>query len=187
MFLIAGLGNPGREYADTRHNVGFVAADYLSARWKIPMKKLKFKAIYGQGRAGGEKIILAKPQTYMNASGESVRDMAAYFKIPPQRILVVYDEAALAVGRLRVRERGSDGGHNGVKSIIEALGSDEFVRVRIGVGAAEVDMRDHVLGKIGYEEGVVITRCIRALDDLLGKVITKGALDAMNEYNGKEF
>jgi len=184
MYLIAGLGNPGKQYEDTRHNVGFKTIDYLSDRWNIPVKKIRFKALIGEGIVGGEKVILAKPSTFMNASGESVGEIARYYNLEPENIIIIQDDVALPVGRLRIRPSGSDGGHNGIKSILYHLGSDAFIRLKIGVGGAAHDMVSHVLGTFSKEDGVAVTRCIKAADEIMEIIIQKGAGEAMNRFNG---
>ncbi len=183
MYLIVGLGNPGRDYARTRHNVGFVALDYLAQCYNIPVERLKFKGAYGEGRIAGEKCTLLKPHTYMNLSGESVRDCAEFYKVPPENIIVMYDDVALPVGSVRIRPGGSAGGHNGMKSIIYQLNSDQFPRVRFGVGAPEHDMVNHVLGKFSYEDGVAVTSAIKSIESIIPEIITNGVQSAMNKYN----
>ncbi len=137
MKLIVGLGNPGRQYADTKHNIGFMVVDYLAGKLGIKVDKIKFKSIIGEGFVGTEKIVLAKPQTYMNLSGEAVLDMVQWYKPEPQDMLVIFDDMDLPLGKLRLRMKGSAGGHNGMKSIIYLVQSDEFPRLRIGIGRPE--------------------------------------------------
>ncbi|MBQ8540967.1 MAG: aminoacyl-tRNA hydrolase [Clostridia bacterium] len=185
MYLIAGLGNPGREYEKTRHNVGFTALDYLAYDANITVSKIKFKGIYGDGMIAGEKCILLKPQTYMNLSGESVREAAEYFKIEPNKIIIVYDDVDLEPGKVRIRPKGSAGGHNGMKSIIYQLQCDEFPRVRFGVGKAEHGMVNHVLGRFSEEDGVKVSDAIRDLPKIIEAIIKNGVNDAMNKFNGK--
>ncbi|MBE7025784.1 MAG: aminoacyl-tRNA hydrolase [Ruminococcaceae bacterium] len=184
MFLIAGLGNPGQKYENTRHNVGFKTIDYLAQSWNIPVKKIRFKALIGEGVVGGEKVILAKPSTFMNASGESVSEIARYYNLPPGNIIIVQDDVALPVGRLRIRQKGSDGGHNGIKSIIYLLESDQFVRLKIGVGSAADDMISHVLGTFSKEDGVAVSTCIKVADEIMETLMRYGVTEAMNRYNG---
>lgn len=185
MYLIAGLGNPGREYEKTRHNVGFTALDYLAYDSDISISKIKFKGVYGDGIIAGEKCILLKPQTYMNLSGESVREAAEYFKIEPNKIIIIYDDVDIEPGKVRIRPKGSAGGHNGMKSIIYQLQSDEFPRVRFGVGKAEHGMVNHVLGKFSEEDGVKVSDAIRNLPAIIQSIIRNGVNDAMNKFNGK--
>ena len=154
MYLIAGLGNPDKKYEATRHNIGFETIDLLAHKEGIRLTKLKHKAVCGDGIICGEKVIIAKPQTYMNLSGESIRDIVKFYKIPVQNVIVVCDDINLEIGRLRIRPKGSDGGHNGLKSIIYQLASDDFVRIRMGVGAPKgehYDLADYVLGKFSKE------------------------------------
>lgn len=185
MYLIVGLGNPGDKYKHTRHNAGFLAADFIAAKNNIRISKIKFKSVYGEGVISGEKVIIAKPANFMNNSGESVFDMASYYKLSPQNIIVVYDDMALDTGRIRIRPSGSDGGHNGIKSIIYSLKSDEFPRIRIGVGQPDIPATDYVLGNISGEDGVKITTAIKCMDDAVRTIITRGVDAAMNEFNGK--
>lgn len=153
--LIVGLGNPGKEYDLTRHNAGFMMVDYLAERWGADLKRARFKSLVGEATVGGTRVLLQKPQTFMNLSGEAVREAADFYRIEPQNILVIYDDVNLDVARLRVRGKGSDGGHNGIKSIIHHLGSDAFPRVRIGVGKKphpSFDLADWVLSAFRTEE-----------------------------------
>ena len=187
MYLIAGLGNPGQKYKYTRHNVGFIAADYLSVKLGIKINKIKFKSVYGEGTVAGERVILAKPQTFMNLSGEAIGEIVRYYKIPPENVIVIYDDIALPVGRLRVRPSGSAGGHNGMKSVIYHLESDAFPRIRIGVGKQENDLIDHVLGTFPKEDGIRVTRCVKETDKIIETIIREGAQSAMNKFNGVSY
>ena len=186
-WLIVGLGNPGKDYAHTRHNVGFRALDLLADKLGCKVDKGKFQGLYGQAVYGGRKLFLLKPQTYMNLSGRSVLQLSAYFNIPPQRIIVLFDDISLVPGRLRVRADGSAGGHNGIKSIIGELGSQDFPRVKIGVGAKahpEQDLADHVLsGFSSLEEKALVSALDRAADAALC-IIEKGVPETANRYNG---
>ena len=185
MYLIVGLGNPGKEYDRTRHNVGFVAIDYLADAFNIKMSKLKFKGVYGEGNICGEKCILLKPQTFMNLSGESVRDVAAFYKIAPENIIVIYDDVALDVGKVRIRPSGSSGGHNGMKNIIYHLNTDEFPRIRFGVGAPKSDLSNHVLGHFSDEDGISVTNAIKKLDEIISVIIKVDISEAMSRFNNK--
>lgn len=185
MHLIVGLGNPGREYEKTRHNVGFVAIDYLAEKLGIKMSKLKFKGIYGEGFIGTEKCVLLKPQTFMNLSGQSVREAAEFYKIEPENIIVIYDDVTLDAGKVRIRPNGSAGGHNGMKSIIYLLNSDQFPRVRFGVGKPQYDLADYVLGHFGDEDGVAVTRAIKNIEDILSVILKMGVSEAMSRFNNK--
>lgn len=186
MYLIVGLGNPGDKYAFNRHNVGFLFIDYLCQQEKISLNKNKFKTLFGKGEIAGEEVLLAKPQTYMNLSGEAVRDIAAFYKIPTEKIIVVYDDVSLPVGALRIRSVGSAGGHNGIKSIIYLVDKDTFPRCKIGVGApphADYDMADWVLSNFSEEEKKDIFNRIEDTAQAV-KLIVKGQInEAMNRYN----
>ncbi len=186
MFLIVGLGNPGRKYVSTRHNVGFEVADTICAKYDIKMKKSKFCAEIGEGRIGAEKVLVVKPQTYMNLSGEAVRDIAEYYDVESEHILVIYDDISLPVGKLRIREKGSAGGHNGIKNIIYQLGTDIFPRIKVGVGAPEhedYDLKDYVLGRFSKEEVKILVQSAIRATDAVEEIITKNATSAMNKYN----
>ncbi len=186
MYLIAGLGNPGKDYVNTRHNVGFEAISVLSSYYDIPLKKIKHKALIGEGKIEGEQVILAQPQTFMNNSGEAIREIMDYYKIPISNLMVIFDEAALPAGKIRIRPSGSAGGHNGMKSIIYHLGSDKFLRVRLGIGSAKSDMVNHVLGHFSKEETAIMIEAAKKIPDIC-KLFVKGRADeAMNLYNRAE-
>lgn len=188
-WLIVGLGNPGDNYARTRHNVGFRAVDRLAERLGVRLDRAKFRGLYGQALWQGQKLILLKPQTFMNASGLSVMDAARFYKLPPERVLVLSDDISLEVGHLRVRASGSAGGHNGIKSIIGALNSDSFPRVKIGVGAKpcpEYELADWVLSNFTASEE---KRLVPALDDAglaALEVLQNGVPEAANRFNGRK-
>ena len=187
MYLIVGLGNPGREYVGTRHNMGFEAIDAICAKFHIEMNKEKHRAILGEGRIGGEKVILAKPQTYMNLSGESVRELADWYKLEPEEILVIYDDISLPTGKVRIREKGTDGGHNGIKNIIYQLKTDVFPRIKIGVGQErhpDFDCKDFVLGKFSKEETEILIKTVIRVADAVECLISADAKTAMNRFNG---
>jgi len=188
-WLIVGLGNPGREYEKTRHNVGFRAIDLLAQKLGCKIDRLKYQGLYCQTVYDGRKLFLLKPQTYMNLSGRSVLQLSAYFNIPPQRIIVLFDDISLPPGRLRIRSDGSAGGHNGIKSIIAELGSQDFPRVKIGVGGKahpDQDLADHVLsGFSAIEEKALTSALERAVEAAL-TVIDKGVPEAANRYNGSQ-
>lgn len=187
-WLIVGLGNPGKDYDRTRHNCGFRAIDILAEQLGCKIDKGKFQGLYGQTTINGNKVYLLKPQTYMNLSGKSVLQLSAYFNIPPQRIVVLFDDISLEVGRLRVRSDGSAGGHNGIKSIISELGSSEFPRVKIGVGGkphAEQDLADWVLSTFSALEEKTLQTALKNAADAALMVIEKGTGEAANRYNGK--
>ncbi len=186
MFLIAGLGNPGRQYEMTRHNIGFEVIDYLSKEYNIKVNKIKHKALIGEGFLGTEKVILAKPQTYMNLSGESIREICEYYKLGADQIIIIYDDISIPSGSVRIRAKGSAGGHNGMKSIIYQLESDEFMRLRIGVGApehADYDLKDYVLGRFGKEEADDIISAVKLCPDALMEMMKNGASSAAGKYN----
>ena len=188
MYIIVGLGNPGRKYTATRHNVGFDAITRLSDDYNISLNIKKHKAICGKGYIEGVKIILAQPQTYMNLSGESVRDMADFYKVEAQNIIVIYDDTNLDVGQLRIRREGSAGGHNGIKSIISHLKSIDFPRVRIGIGKkpAEWDLADYVLSKFSNGENKIIREGLKNTSEAVKTIITSDIDKAMNIYNRKQ-
>lgn len=186
MYLIAGLGNPGKEYDMTRHNIGFEVVDYIADKYNIKVKKLKFKALYQKAEIEGSEVILMKPQTYMNLSGESIRDAAAFYKIPPEKIIIISDDINLDEGRIRVRKGGSAGGHNGLKSIIYQLASDGFVRIRVGVGEKKQgqDLADYVLSRFSKEQIPLLERAIINAAGAAAEVMAHGVESAMNKFNG---
>lgn len=186
-WLIVGLGNPGPEYQSTRHNVGFRCVELLAEKLNCRIDKARFQGLYGQTVYGGAKLFLLKPMTYMNLSGRSVLQLSAYFKIPPARIIVLFDDISLEPGRIRVRANGSAGGHNGIKSIIQELGSQDFPRVKIGVGAKphpDFDLADWVLSTFsaGEEKALKVSVENGAMAALA--VIDSGVPEAANRYNG---
>ena len=187
MYLIAGLGNPTREYEKTRHNVGFEAIDILADKAGSTVTEKKHKALYGKGYIGGQKVILAKPQTYMNLSGESIREIADFYKIEPENIIILCDDINLSEGQLRIRLKGSAGGHNGLKNIISHLGTQEFPRIRIGVGEKPrgMDLADYVLGRFPKEQQAVMEEAYRDAAEAACMMIEDGADAAMNHYNRK--
>ncbi len=186
-WLIVGLGNPGKEYERSRHNCGFRALDRLAQALNVKVDKLKFQGLYTQTTYNGIKLYLLKPQTYMNLSGKSVVQLSAFFKIPPQRIIVLFDDISLAPGRLRVRAEGSAGGHNGIKSIIQELGSQDFPRVKIGVGAKpnpDYDLADWVLGSFSALDEKAMTVSLENAGQAALAIIDKGVSEAANRFNG---
>jgi PTH1 family peptidyl-tRNA hydrolase len=188
-WLIVGLGNPGREYEKTRHNAGFRAIDLLAHKLGCKVDRLKFQGLYGQVNYGGGKLYLLKPQTYMNLSGRSVLALSAYFNIPPQRIIVLFDDISLEPGRLRIRADGSAGGHNGIKSMIGELGSQAFPRVKIGVGAKahpEQDLADWVLSTFSASEEKALSSALERAADAALCIIDKGVPEAANRFNGSQ-
>ena len=186
-WLIVGLGNPGREYEKTRHNCGFRALDILADQLGAKVDKLKFQGLYAQANYNGTKVFLLKPQTYMNLSGRSVLQLSAYFNIPPQRIIVMFDDISLEPGRLRIRPNGSAGGHNGIKSIIQEVGSQEFPRVKIGVGAKpnpNYDLADWVLSTFSASEEKALAVSLDNAAKAALAIIDHGVPEAANRFNG---
>lgn len=184
-FLIAGLGNPGLRYSATRHNVGFRVVDELAARHGIRVDRIRFKAHLGAGTIAGKRVILLKPQTYMNLSGEAVRPAMNYYKIPPERVLLISDDVTLPLGRLRIRKQGSDGGHNGLKSVLAHCGTDAVPRLKVGVGSPEFhEMADWVLSLFEGEDRNHIARVLPVAADALTAILTKGPDEAIGLYNG---
>ncbi len=188
MYLIAGLGNPGKEYEKTRHNAGFGAIDALAEKLGISVEEKKYKGLFGKGRIGAEPVILLKPQTYMNLSGESVRAAADFYKIDPEHMIVIYDDIDLEVGRLRLRAKGSAGGHNGIKNIIAHMGTQEFPRVRIGVGAKpdRMDLADYVLGRFSQVEQSQMEDGYKEAAEAAAAIVEEGIEAAMNRFNRKK-
>ncbi len=187
MYLIAGLGNPEKKYEATRHNIGFETIDLFVHKTGIKLNKIKHKAVFGDGIVAGEKVIVAKPQTYMNLSGESIRDIVNFYKIPVENVIIVCDDINIELGRIRIRPKGSDGGHNGLKSIIYQLGNDNFVRIRMGVGAPKgehYNLADYVLGRFSKEEVEILTPTANRVVDAIETIIKNGVSDAMNKFNG---
>lgn len=185
MKLIVGLGNPGKQYEKTRHNIGFEVIDALSEKLNIPLNQAKFKGVYGVGHVQGEKVFLIKPLTYMNLSGESIRAIMDYYQINIEEITVIYDDLDLPVGKIRLRQKGSAGGHNGIKSTIAHLGSQEFNRIRVGIDRPPSGMKvpDYVLGRFTKEEWEVLVEVINRCKDACEEWISKPFLQVMNEYN----
>lgn len=186
MKLIVGLGNPGEKYADTRHNIGFKVIDQLANQLAIPLDKRKFKAEYGIDNIEGKKVILCKPQTYMNLSGEAVRPLLDYYDIAIDNMLVIYDDLDIAPGKLRLRQKGSAGGHNGMKSIIYHVGSEQFKRLRFGIGRPShprMQVVDYVLARFLPDERPVIDASIEKAAKACEKWITTPFSEVMNEFN----
>lgn len=184
MYLVVGLGNIGAQYENTRHNVGFDVIDLISDKYNIPVNRIKFKGAYGEGNIRGEKVILLKPSTYMNLSGESIIQAMSFYKISNDNIIVIYDDVSLDVGRMRIREKGSAGGHNGIKNTILHLGSDSFARLKIGVGQPKHDMVHHVLGKFSADEREILNKVLQASVEAVEVIIKNGITEAMNKFNG---
>ena len=188
MFLIAGLGNPGRQYEKTRHNMGFDTIDELIDRHRIPQGGIAHKAMYGKGMIAGEKVLAVKPLTYMNLSGESLREWVNYYKLDPEtEMIVIYDDIDLEPGQIRIRKKGSAGVHNGIKSIIAQLGTQNFYRIKVGVGAKPRgwDLADYVLGRFSSDERIAVDKAICDAADAVEMILRDGIESAMNHYNRK--
>ena len=186
MYIIAGLGNPTREYEKTRHNVGFEVIDVLADMLGTTVEEKKFKGCYGRGIIGGEKVLLLKPQTFMNLSGESIRAASDFYKVDPEHIIIIYDDISLDVGQLRIRKKGSAGGHNGIKNIIAHLGTQEFPRIKVGVGdkPKKMDLADYVLSRFSKEDRAAMEDAFKAAAKAVEVMITEGMYTAMNQFNG---
>lgn len=188
MFAIIGLGNPGKEYENTRHNAGFNSVDAIAKKYNIDISKSEFKSKIGQGYIDGQKVLLVKPQTYMNNSGEAVREVVDFYKLDStEEIIIIYDDISLDVGMIRVRDKGSAGGHNGIKSIIAHLGSEEFLRIRVGVGdkGENGDLVKHVLGTFKGEDEATIKESYEKAVDAATLILNDNLEKAMNIYNKK--
>lgn len=188
MYIIAGLGNPGREYEMTRHNIGFHVIDYIADQYGVKVTKLKYKGLYAETKIAGEKVFLIKPQTFMNLSGDCIGQFCDFYKIPPENLIVISDDVALKKGNIRIKKNGTAGGHNGLKSIIYRLSSDSFARIRIGVGSAEeskMELADYVLARFTREEIPILEETIIKAAKAC-ELIVGGKIDtAMNRYNAK--
>ncbi|MBC2578127.1 aminoacyl-tRNA hydrolase [Peptostreptococcus russellii] len=186
MYIIIGLGNPGKKYEHTRHNAGFDAIDKLAEKYNIKMDKLKHKALIGEGRIGTEKVVLVKPQTYMNLSGESIVSICQFYKPEFDKVIVMYDDIDLDVGKLRIRKKGSAGSHNGMKSIIKCIGTQEFPRIRIGVSKPPEgwDLADFVLSRFPKEQQGDLEESFERAVLTVEEIIDSGIESAMNKYNG---
>ena len=186
-WLLVCLGNPGDKYENTRHNVGFMVADEVAQRQNKPIQRLRFKALTNILTVSGEKVLVMKPITYMNLSGEAVRPAADFYKVPPERVLVVSDDTALPLGRLRIRMKGSAGGHNGLKNIIQHLGTDQFPRLRVGVGEKphpDYDLAEWVLSKFTGEDKKAIDAAVKRAADAIECILAEGVDRGMGKFNG---
>lgn len=185
-YMIVGLGNPGKQYEITRHNVGFITVDMMSEKYSFKINKLKFKSLMGEVRIAGKRCLVLKPQTFMNLSGEAVRDAAQFYKIPPENIIVIFDDISLDPGKLRIRRKGSHGGHNGMKNIIYHLNNDNIPRIKMGVGAKpnpEYDLADWVLSRFSKKEADEIKKAAENAIDAV-EIMVKGNIDkAMSDFN----
>ena len=185
MYIIAGLGNPGKKYENTRHNIGFITLDYLAERHDIKINKIKHKALVGEGRISGQKVLLVEPQTYMNLSGESLREVMDYYKVDIEDMIVIYDDIDLEAGAVRIRKKGGPGTHNGMKSIVQHLGTD-FPRIRMGIGKdRRGDLVDFVLGAFTKEDKEVLEPAVERAALAIEMYISEGIEKAMNKYNIK--
>lgn len=185
-WIVAFLGNPGLKYNGTRHNAGFMAADAMEKKLGVSINKMRFKALTQTADIGGKKVLLMKPQTYMNLSGDAIVQAANFYKVPPERVIVVSDETALPIGRLRIRRGGSAGGHNGLKSVIARLGTDQFPRIRLGIGDKphpDYDMADWVLSAFKGQDAADMELVAKKAADAVECYITEGADRAMNRFN----
>ena len=188
MFLIVGLGNPTKQYEKTRHNIGFDVMDALADKYNISISENKHKALCGKGVIEGMKVVLAKPQTYMNLSGESVAELVNYYKLDPEsELIVVFDDISLEPGNIRIRKKGSAGGHNGIKNIIAMTGTQNFMRIKVGVGEKPKgwDLADYVLGRFSKEEEPVVREALEKAAKACSEIITEDVTSAMNKYNNK--
>lgn len=185
MYLIVGLGNPEKEYANTRHNMGFNVINKIAEKYKIEMIKEKFQGIYGMGQIENEKVILLKPQTYMNLSGNSIREFVNFYKIEKENVIVIYDDVDIEPGLIRIRKQGTAGSHNGMKSVVQELGTTNFPRIRVGIGKPkyENDMINHVLQKIDDSEKEIINKGIDLAFLAIIEIIKNNIDKAMNKYN----
>lgn len=184
MYIIAGLGNPGRKYENTRHNMGFIAVDLLAEKYGIKVDKIKFKALVGEGRIAGQKVLLVKPQTYMNLSGESIREVMSFYKEGIENLIVIYDDIDIPTGTIRVRKKGSAGTHNGMRNIVYLLQDDNFPRIRVGIGSdKKVDLINYVTGGVTKGEKELLEGALVKAADAAAAIVEKGIEKAMNEYN----
>ena len=186
MYIIAGLGNPGRKYENTRHNMGFIAVDLLAEKYGIKVDKIKFKALVGEGRIAGQKVLLVKPQTYMNLSGESIREVMSFYKEDIENLIVIYDDIDIPTGTIRMRKKGSAGTHNGMRNIVYLLQDDNFPRIRVGIGSdKKVDLINYVTGGVTKGEKELLEGALVKAADAAAAIVEKGIEKAMNEYNVK--
>ena len=184
MYIIVGLGNPGKQYENTRHNMGFLAVDLLAEKYNIDVNKIKFKALVGEGRIAGQKVLLVKPQTYMNLSGEAVRQAMDFYKIDPEELIVIYDDIDIPTGTFRIRKKGSPGTHNGMRNIFQHIQTNDFPRIRVGIGSGKKDnLAGYVTGGISKSEQEILADVLKSSADAAACIIEKGIDKAMNEYN----
>lgn len=184
MYIIVGLGNPGKQYENTRHNMGFMVVDLLAEKYNIDVNKIKFKALVGEGRIAGQKVLLVKPQTYMNLSGEAVRQAMDFYKIEPEELIVIYDDIDIPTGTFRIRKKGSPGTHNGMRNIFQHIQTNDFPRIRVGIGSGKKEnLIGYVTGGISKSEKELLEDALTKSADAAACIIEKGIDKAMNEYN----
>ncbi len=184
MYIIVGLGNPGKQYENTRHNMGFLVVDLLAEKFNIEVNKIKFKALVGEGRIAGQKVLLVKPQTYMNLSGEAVRQAMDFYKIDPEELIVIYDDIDIPTGTFRIRKKGSSGTHNGMRNIFQHIQTNDFPRIRVGIGSGKKEnLIGYVTGGISKSEKELLEDALTKSADAAACIIEKGIDKAMNEYN----
>lgn len=185
MYLIIGLGNPEEEYSRTRHNMGFDTINKLAEKYGIKVNKNKFNSLYGSGEIEGEKVILLKPQTYMNLSGTAIREVMNFYKLSSKDIIVIYDDLDIEPGTIKIRKKGGPGTHNGMKSVVHEIGTEDFARIRVGIGMPQYknDLLNFILTKIPEEEYKVLENAIQKAAEAIGEIIKKGIDSAMNQYN----
>jgi PTH1 family peptidyl-tRNA hydrolase len=183
--LVVGLGNPGKNYAGTRHNAGFMVVDKLADTFRIAMNNKKFDTIFGKGKIKDQDVVIAKPQAFMNRSGSPVRHLAGFYRISCEGMLIIHDDIDLAYGRIKIKEKGGDGGHKGIRSIKDAFGEGNFIRLRIGIGrsGAGADVVDHVLGRFGSEETGLLDKILATAMDAAVTILCEGAKEGMNRFN----
>ena len=183
--LVVGLGNPGKNYAGTRHNAGFMVVDKLADTFRIAMNNKKFDTIFGKGKIKDQDVVIAKPQAFMNRSGSPVRHLAGFYRISCEDMLIIHDDIDLAYGRIKIKEKGGDGGHKGIRSIKDAFGEGNFIRLRIGIGrsGAGADVVDHVLGRFGSEETGLLDKILATAMDAAVTILCEGAKEGMNRFN----
>lgn len=186
MYIIAGLGNPGKKYENTRHNMGFHAVDRIAESLRVDVNRGRFQSLIGEGMADGEKIILCKPQTFMNLSGHALREICSFYKLPSDHLIVIYDDIDLPLGHLRIRKSGGPGTHNGMRSVVQQLGTEDFPRIRIGVGGNKGSLVDHVIGAVPKEERVLLEETAEAAAEAALDIIRLGIDRAMNLHNTKK-
>lgn len=187
MYIIVGLGNPGRKYENTRHNMGFIALDLLAEKYGIKIDKIKFKALVGEGRIAGQKVLLVKPQTFMNLSGQSVVEVMNFYKEEIENLIVIYDDIDIPTGSIRLRKKGSAGTHNGMRNIVYLLGEDTFPRIRVGIGSQKkVDLINYVIGGVSKGEKELLEDALTRAADAAACIVEKGIERAMNEYNVRQ-